>query len=162
MRVRALVISLGCLGFFGGIAACGADEKTKVIEPSTDGVEPDKKPPTANPTVNLEASFDSLDAAIFQSRCVSCHSGAAPAARIDLSTYDSLRAARTFPALIKPLNATASLLFAVVENGSMPPGPAKLVATELTAMKVWIDAGARRKETDPVPAPVPAPTEPPD
>lgn len=119
--------------------------------------------PTEQPIdQTIEASFDSLNTLLMAPKCASCHSGVSPAGKIDLSSYDALRQARTFPPLVVPLDAKGSLIVKAVEQGNMPLGAPKLSAIEISALKAWINSGARRNETDPVPTPLPTASEPPD
>jgi hypothetical protein len=137
-----------------GISACSDSEKSS-------GGEAQHWSATT-PTQIPSASFESLDALVFKPRCVSCHAGVAPAARIDLSSHEAIMSARTFPPLVFPLQSEKSLIVEVTAQGRMPIGGEKLSADTLAALKAWIDSGARKNETDPIPTPLPTPTEPPD
>ena len=181
------VSALACLGLLALFVACSSDEEpsqqggaanTPLETPPQKPRDNDARATTPTPTPTrmatavptpsttpppppVEATFESLDARVFKSRCVVCHSGTTPAARIDLSSYEGMRAAQTFPPLITPLDPKASLLFEVVETGRMPMG-GKLAQSEIAALEAWIESGARKSESDPLPTPVPTPTEPPD
>lgn len=74
---------------------------------------------------------------IFDQNCTSCHSGGAPKAGIDLSSYASVMASRS----VRPGNADTSRLVRAVRSGKMPPaGPLPKDAVDKIAK--WVADGA--------------------
>jgi hypothetical protein len=107
-------------------------------------------------------TFDWLNANVFSNRCVTCHNAEISIADVNLSTYESITKSTRFPALIEPFRPDDSLIFRVAQANSMPPGKDKLQEAEKLALNLWIKAGARKSESDPIPTPIPKPSEPPD
>ena len=74
-------------------------------------------------------------------RCVACHSGPTPTGSLDLTSRESaLKGGQSGPTLV-PGHATESLLYKMVSSKKMPPGD-PLPASEIEALREWIDAGA--------------------
>ncbi|MEO8656854.1 MAG: DUF1549 domain-containing protein [Bryobacteraceae bacterium] len=80
-------------------------------------------------------------------RCTACHSGAKPAAGLNLTNRPgALAGGRSGPALI-PQDAAASRIYQMAAAGKMPPG-SPLSKAELASLKSWIDAGAEWRKTE--------------
>jgi cytochrome c553 len=84
-------------------------------------------------------------ASILQAKCLACH-GATRMSDLDLRTTETmLKGGKRGPA-VTPGNAGASLLYRAVRREGdlqMPPGKDALTPAEITALRDWIDAGAR-------------------
>ncbi len=93
---------------------------------------------------NSGARFDDSVAGIFKSRCVRCHGADDVAGGLRLDSYDEImRGGERGPAVV-PRNGKASLLLQKVMRRDRPPMPPKkaLPATEVRAIRTWIEAGA--------------------
>ncbi len=78
---------------------------------------------------------------IISSRCVSCHSGKAPAGGLDLSTSVGIAKGGKSGAALSAAEPEKSLLLKMVAEGKMPPsGP--LPSADLDAIRTWIRSGA--------------------
>ena len=84
---------------------------------------------------NPNAKYSWIFTNILSPRCLNCH-GAGGGGGYDARTYTSNLTRVT------PFNAAGSLLFTETNSGSMPKGSTKLTATQLQAIKDWINAGA--------------------
>jgi WD40 repeat protein len=95
-------------------------------------------------------SYPAVDA-IFARRCLDCHAGTDPEAKLVLDDYDSvLKGGENGPA-VKAGKSAESLLIQMVEGSVerdgkkkiMPPGKReKLSPEEIKTLKAWVDAGA--------------------
>ncbi|MBX3112610.1 MAG: DUF1553 domain-containing protein [Fimbriimonadaceae bacterium] len=84
-------------------------------------------------------------AKLLRAKCVSCHGGDAPAAGLDLRTYETLmKGGASGPPVIKGQSAKSLLLQRVkgVGGPQMPLGFTPLSARELKLVADWIDQGA--------------------
>ncbi|MHB8635155.1 MAG: c-type cytochrome domain-containing protein [Fimbriimonadaceae bacterium] len=84
--------------------------------------------------------------AIFSANCVKCHSGPAPKAGIDLSSYESAMKGGRQGAVINAGDAAGSkLVMALHGQGAkqMPPPPATVPAADIATIEAWITAGAK-------------------
>ncbi len=98
--------------------------------PPTSGPPPVTNPPQAGlPT--LTPTFASLQANIFQPKCVGCHSVARPGIP-DLSNYNVISLSQTILDIKKDMI-----------SGSMPKGGPPLSTVETNAVMDWIAAGAK-------------------
>ncbi len=85
--------------------------------------------------------FDKEVAPILVGRCLECHSGPEPKAKLDLTTRAGmLKGGRGGPALV-PGNAAESEIWSRVDGGEMPPKK-PLPAEEKALLKRWIEKGA--------------------
>lgn len=76
---------------------------------------------------------------MFASRCVSCHSGANPAASMDLS--GNLEALAKLPETnYGEQGATSAVLYKRLADGSMPKNGVKLTDTELSFVRDWLNS----------------------
>jgi len=71
---------------------------------------------------------------IIDGNCKNCHSGSSPQGRIDLSTFDSVKAQVTANKLYGSINHSGGF-------SPMPKGVSKLSDCQIRAVKIWIDAG---------------------
>jgi mono/diheme cytochrome c family protein len=83
-------------------------------------------------------TFARLRAEVLAPRCFSCHSGATAAGGLALNDREAMIAA----GLVVPGKPETSLLYVVVANDAMPPGPAKLSPGEKARIHRWIALGA--------------------
>jgi mono/diheme cytochrome c family protein len=81
------------------------------------------------------ATYSYVSANVFQGSCVRCHSGTNPPAGFNISTYSGVITR------VVAGNATGSLLFQKISDGSMPPGGG-LSTLQIDAVKSWINSGA--------------------
>jgi len=102
----------------------------------------------AQPTQSPD--YASVDT-IFTKYCLDCHASKDPEGDLVLETFDTLMKGGEIGPAILPGKSVESLLIKMVEGRFekegkkkiMPPGKrAKLTATEIAAIKSWIDAGA--------------------
>ncbi len=94
-----------------------------------------------------EVDFDRDVLPILAAKCLGCHSGPSPKARLDLlSRKNTLAGGRSGEAAVVPGKPDESRLIAVVagEDGElrMPPRGDLLSAQELTRLRAWVAAGA--------------------
>ena len=89
---------------------------------------------------------------LFTKHCLDCHAAQEPEAKLVLDSFENLMHGGESGPAILPLRSGESLLIKMVEGNVeragkskiMPPGKrAKLSATEIGALKAWIDAGAQ-------------------
>jgi uncharacterized membrane protein len=108
---------------------------------------------------NGRIGYNTLSQAIFQPKCVACHSSQMPSGGIDLSTYSGALGSGVVPG-----SPGASRLYTVVASGTMPKGGSPLSQDETGAIFTWILQGAPEyvptaaPAPTPVPAPAPTPT----
>ncbi len=77
--------------------------------------------------------------ALFKARCISCHSGASPAAALDLS--GDLKALGKLPqAKFGDEGAATAVLYKRLADGSMPKGGTKLTDDELSSVRDWLNS----------------------
>lgn len=97
-----------------------------------------------------KVTFNDIQINVFNSSCISCHSGSLPAGELDLSegvAYDNLVNISSITSNYKrvvPFNAEQSYLFLVLEGGEtqvMPPD-GKLSAATIDSVASWINRGA--------------------
>lgn len=75
---------------------------------------------------------------IIDTNCASCHSGARPKARLDLSTYENIMSGRSVVAG----SADQSKFIREIRSGKMPPaGP--LPKGDLERLTAWVNGGAQ-------------------
>lgn len=115
----------------------------------------EKNPTAAKPT------FESLNRAIFSTKCASCHSGTNPPHGINLTSYKMIMDSAVFPPLVIPGKPEQSAIYQSCISGQMPKYAAKLSASELSALYFWIKNGATEVESEvSPPTPSPTPSEP--
>ncbi|MGZ3689352.1 MAG: c-type cytochrome domain-containing protein [Bdellovibrionota bacterium] len=92
----------------------------------------------------LTPTFSSITANIFQSKCLSCHSGAQAQAGVQLESYAAIMNAPEthHHEIVTPRDAENSHIYEAVKAGEMPPGGPKLTDAELQAIHDWIQGGA--------------------
>jgi hypothetical protein len=81
------------------------------------------------------ATYNYISVNILAGQCVGCHSAANKVAGVDVSTYNATLG------IVTKGNSGGSLLYTDIINGRMPPG-APLSASQISAIKNWIDGGA--------------------
>ncbi|WP_425613405.1 DUF1553 domain-containing protein [Anatilimnocola sp. NA78] len=105
------------------------------------------------PSLADDASFAAV-AAIFEKRCISCHSADEKKGGLSLQSRADLLTGGDSGAAIVPGNAKESPLLAAIsgDNPEMPKSGAKLTPGEVESIRGWIAAGApwpaERKLTD--------------
>src|SRR5262249_44322135 len=100
----------------------------------------------AGPIVGTSADFTRTVKPILATRCVSCHGPEKQRASLRLDAASHVRQGGSSGPAVVPGQSAASLLMKAVrcEEGvkPMPPKGPRLNATELEALRAWIDAGA--------------------
>jgi uncharacterized membrane protein len=92
------------------------------------------------------ALFEKQVLPLLEERCVKCHAGSEPAAKLDLRTRAGLlNGGVTGPAIV-PGSAGKSLLYQRVKAGQMPLGGPQLAAADLETIRRWIEQGAHATE----------------
>jgi hypothetical protein len=85
-------------------------------------------------------SFEKQVAPLLQSRCLKCHNSTKARGNLDLTGQAALLKGGESGPAVAPGKAGASLLFAKVQAGKMPPG-SPLGAGEVELLRRWIDVG---------------------
>ncbi len=94
------------------------------------------------PTIS-GATFDADIRPILESRCVACHGASAPQGGLDARSLESLlKGGKSGPAIV-PGSAGGSLLVEKLVTKSMPPMEPKLTEAQVSAIRAWIDGGAK-------------------
>ena len=88
-------------------------------------------------------------AAIFQTRCITCHAGSRPAAGLHLDTYANVMKGVSNGPIVLPGNPAQSELVKKIKGISKPRmpknGPPWLTADQISLIETWIAAGASEK-----------------
>lgn len=100
-----------------------------------------------NVIVALAPNYESINNRIFVSRCNNCHSGAAPAGGLDLSTYASAVAGGDSGGINNVTIEDTPVYARVVDDGEvlgqlMPAGGTPLNQEERDVILQWLQAGA--------------------
>ena len=91
---------------------------------------------------NKTPTFESEILPVLKVKCIGCHSGQTPQAKLDLQAKPSiLTGGKSGPAIVVG-SSEKSLLVEKVLSGSMPPVGEKLTAAEIALIRLWIDKGA--------------------
>jgi mono/diheme cytochrome c family protein len=128
MRLPVLSVALALLG----ASAC---------EPIVDTTEVRAEPQVVDDPAALSADLSFADHVfpLMERYCLDCHAGTGAAGGVDLSTHEDIMTSGTVVAG----DSIASLLFAVVNGGAMPPpGSPSPSDVEVSILGAWIDAGA--------------------
>lgn len=98
-------------------------------------------------------SFEREISAIFHNSCIGCHSSATRMGGLVLESYESLMKGGSHGPAIVPGKSNESRLVLMVEGRIEPrmPMSGALKASEIAAIKSWIDAGAARPVPDAAP-----------
>lgn len=79
---------------------------------------------------------------VLTTRCMSCHGGAQPAGRVDLTNYEGVSRA------VKPGDIAGSELIQVMRGTpgfkKMPPTGPPATEQEIQSVEAWIEAGAKQ------------------
>lgn len=136
----------------GGDAADGgaADDGTADGGDTGDGVTPPVEDPEARFNLTVEATKESIQAGVIDAYCIKCHSGTAPAAKLDLTDIDRYAKGEHgiggyHGHLISPGRPNESMLYIVIKStrlrDQMPPatsGVPRVKEHQLDAVKQWI------------------------
>ena len=128
-----------------GAPELASDPVSTTPTPSTTSTPHPGTPPTPTPTssptpTTLTATYTSIRANIFASKCLSCHSAGSSESRYPLDVYANMMATSS---MIVPGNPSSSTVYNQVSTGSMPPrGGNSLTSAEVTIIKTWIQNGA--------------------
>ena len=104
----------------------------------------DADPPSGkSPPNSAQPLFENDIAPILRSHCVKCHNATAMKAELDLGTPQGVFQGSESGAILTLGNAKKSLLFKMIEDGSMPPEDEKpLSKKQVETIRKWIDAGS--------------------
>ncbi len=105
-------------------------------------------------TFSLEddVTYTEIKNKIIDAKCIGCHSAARARGGVDLSSYESILAAKGDSGkVVTPNQLEASTFYLEVFNGTMPPRT-PLTEEEISLVKKWIETGV--KNSDGTPAPV--------
>lgn len=91
---------------------------------------------TAKAADSTAVTFSQVNQNVFQSSCVSCHSGSASPAGIDLSTFDGVSRQ------VVPGSPQQTKIYQEISDGKMPPTGA-LPQDQIQQVSDWITAGAK-------------------
>jgi mono/diheme cytochrome c family protein len=138
-------------------AAAGTQPATQPTDTPASLPAPTQPPALTNPTAPpkppaltntpaptgkaAEISFAKDVLPIFQKSCVRCH-GSRKAAGLDVQTYASVMKGAQGGPVIKPGNASSSILVESIVSGQMPPGGSPLSPAEIQTIRAWVEAGA--------------------
>ncbi len=87
-------------------------------------------------------SFSQDIAPIFIARCNNCHVQGTRGG-FNMASYQALMRGSAGGVVVRAQNVTGSRLFDVLETGDMPRGGGQLPPEQLTAIKTWIEEGAK-------------------
>lgn len=132
MRKSFSLVVVG-LGILVGGCSSGGDAATDTTSSAT--------PSAAVATV----SYAPVQA-VLTTNCVSCHSGASPADKIDFSTYDSVMKGHPEGPVVVAGDAEKSKIVEVLKAGAKPHMPPKgqLSDADQKMISDWIAAGAKQ------------------
>ena len=91
----------------------------------------------------LAQTFESDVAPILKAKCAACHNAKVKNKELNLTSADGVFKGGESGPVVVAGRREESLLFRMVTNGKMPPGPTPLTAKEIAAIGAWIDAGAK-------------------
>lgn len=91
---------------------------------------------TAKAADSTTVTFSQVNQNVFQSSCVSCHSGSGSPAGVDLSTFDGVSGQ------VVPGSPQQSKIYQEISDGKMPPTGA-LPQDQIQQVSDWITAGAK-------------------
>ncbi|MGZ3694526.1 MAG: c-type cytochrome domain-containing protein [Bdellovibrionota bacterium] len=92
------------------------------------------------PPVPTAPRYAEVQSRIFNTSCVSCHSGAKPKAGVNLSSFQTLMANPKAKLVVAGM-ADKSLVYSEILRGSMPP-KGKIAAADIALLRDWINQGA--------------------
>ncbi|MEM7646293.1 MAG: c-type cytochrome domain-containing protein, partial [Pseudomonadota bacterium] len=98
----------------------------------------DDSPPAQEEPPVLAATFSQVNG-IFQSRCLSCHTGSSPQGGFSVASYADVLASNKIIAG----NAQGSILYQQVLNGLMPRNSTELSNADKATIQSWINDGAQ-------------------
>ena len=150
-KSKVLILILGA----GVFAGCGSSESPAPAAPTAPPPAPPAPAPSPPPMEDvLMPTLSSIQALVFEPRCVDHHGGHAVQAGLDLSEGMSHAALVNVPStqtgldLVEPGDAENSYLIHKLEGrpgivrDRMPPSGDPLTAEEIEAIRDWINAGA--------------------
>lgn len=88
-------------------------------------------------------SFAESVAPILVKRCLACHNARTAKGRLNLETFAALMAGGESGAVVEPGDPDASVLVAMVEDGSMPKDADPLTPEQIAIIRKWVATGAR-------------------
>jgi hypothetical protein len=97
----------------------------------------DKKPLPPKKSAELQRQVQAL----FHSRCLKCHAGEKPKAKLNLSSFDGLAKGSKSGLILFPGQLDKSRLWQMIQQEKMPPKQ-PLTDSEKTIVRRWIESGA--------------------
>jgi hypothetical protein len=94
-------------------------------------------------TPGVPATYESGFKALFDGRCIACHSGVDPKGGLDLTSYSALLTGGNSGPGIVPGNLDASQIYQ--KQTSKPTHFGQMIRDELNALEEWILSGANEK-----------------
>jgi mono/diheme cytochrome c family protein len=92
-------------------------------------------------SATLEAKYSSIKTRIINTRCLGCHSGAAPSGGVDLTTY-ATTVANNIAIAGNPNGSRFITSLLRPGNDFMPRNGARLPTADIDIIRAWIQAGA--------------------
>jgi len=89
-----------------------------------------------------EIDYNSEIQPIFNSSCISCHSGSDPEEGLSLTSYSNVMNGGDSGDVVIPFNHANSLLWQYINSGFMPPGANDLTDSQVDLIAQWINEGA--------------------
>ncbi|MGB4707810.1 MAG: c-type cytochrome domain-containing protein [Fuerstiella sp.] len=87
-------------------------------------------------------SFSQHIAPIFAKKCVACHNRRTASGRLNMDSFAALAKGGESGAAFESHSAESSLLWSMIEDGSMPKDADPLSKDELALIRQWIEVGA--------------------
>ena len=87
-------------------------------------------------------SFSRAVAPIFAKKCVACHNTRTASGRLNMDSFAALAKGGESGTAIEAHHAESSLLWSMIEDGSMPKDADPLSKSEIELIRKWIDVGA--------------------
>jgi len=106
--------------------------------------------PEAPPPPPPQPTYEWIQKYVFDSRCIGCHNGAHAKTKLDLRTYESfINYEGEFLFAVEPGDPDLSLLYRVLNEGTMPPPPGDKVSREVViAIQQWLLAGGKKTKME--------------
>jgi hypothetical protein len=97
----------------------------------------EKKSPVPQKSTKVQQEIQAL----FSSRCVECHSGQKPKAKLNLSSFDGVARGSSSGPVVAPGQLDKSRIWQLIQQDKMPPKK-PLTDTERQIVRRWIEAGS--------------------
>ena len=117
-----------------------ANQKVAAIE--SDYVKKQQIAESSLEPLNRFVSFSRHVAPIFAKRCVACHNTRSAGGRLNMDSFAALAKGGESGDAVVPHDAESSLVWIMVDDGSMPKDADPLTKEEISIVKNWIELGA--------------------